>query len=89
METFCKLKMSLSKNFVFNLQTFRGFCHVHLTILLQIQHANNFYLPVNTDKPKFLAFLVFVCTIASFMAQISSSESVSKRESIMAPVAKQ
>ena len=48
-----------------------------------------FYLPANTDKPKFLAFLVFVCTIASFIAQISSSESVSKRDSIMAPVAKQ
>ena len=42
METFCKLKMSLSKNFVFNLQTFRVFCYVHLTILLQIQHENNF-----------------------------------------------
>ena len=33
-----------------------------------------FYLPVNTDKPKFVAFLVFVCTTASFIAQISSSE---------------
>ena len=48
-----------------------------------------FYLPVNTDKPKFLAFLIFVCTIALFIAQISSSESVSKWDFIMAPVAKQ
>ena len=28
--TFCKLKMSLiSRNFVYNLQTFQGFCQVH------------------------------------------------------------
>ena len=27
--TFCKLKTSLSRDFVYNLQTFRGFCQVH------------------------------------------------------------
>ena len=27
--TFCKLKTSLRRNFVYNLQTFRGFCQVH------------------------------------------------------------
>ena len=48
-----------------------------------------FYLPVNTDKPKFVAFLVFVCMTATFIAQISSSENVSKRDAILAPVAKQ
>ena len=48
-----------------------------------------FYLPVNTEKPKLVAFLVFVCTTASFIAQISSSENVSKRDAILAPVAKQ
>ena len=48
-----------------------------------------FYLPVNTDKPKVVAFLVFVCTTASFIAQISSSENVLKRDAILAPVAKQ
>ena len=47
-----------------------------------------FYLPVNTDKPKFVAFLVFFCTTDSFFAQISSSEDVSKRDAILAPVAK-
>ena len=31
-----------------------------------------FYLAVNTDKPKVDTFLVFVCTNASFVAQISS-----------------
>ena len=48
-----------------------------------------FYLPVNTDKPKFVAFLVFFCTTASFIAQISSFENVSKRDAILAAVAKQ
>ena len=35
-------KTSLGRNFVYNLQTFWGFCQVHFTILLQIQHENNF-----------------------------------------------
>ena len=48
-----------------------------------------FYLPVNTDKPKVVTFLVFVCTTASFIAQISSSENVLKRDAILAPVPKQ
>ena len=46
-----------------------------------------FYLPVNNDKPKFVAFLVFICTNASFIAQISPFENVSKRDAILAPVA--
>ena len=37
-----------------------------------------FYLPVNTNKPKLVSSLVFVCTTASIIAQISSSENVSK-----------
>ena len=40
--TFCKLKTSRGRNYVYNLQTFRGFCQVHFTILLQIQHENKF-----------------------------------------------
>ena len=48
-----------------------------------------FFLPVNNNKPKFVAFLVFVCMTASFIAQISSFENVSKRDAILAPVAKQ
>ena len=48
-----------------------------------------FYQPVNTDKPKFVAFLVFVCTTGSFIAQISSAENFSKRDPILAPVAKE
>ena len=47
------------------------------------------YLPVNTDKPKFFFFLVFVCTTASFIAWISCYENVSKWDAILAPVAKQ
>ena len=49
----------------------------------------NFYLPVNTDEPKFVAFLVFVCTTASFITQILSSKNVSKPDTILASVAKQ
>ena len=48
-----------------------------------------FCLLVNTSKPKFVAFLVFVCTSASFSAQISSSQNALKRDDILAPVAKQ
>ena len=48
-----------------------------------------FYLPVNTDKPKVVAFLVFVCTTASFIAQTSSVENVSERDAILTSVAKQ
>ena len=33
-----------------------------------------FYVPVNTDKPKFVAFLAVFCTTASFIIQISSSK---------------
>ena len=46
-----------------------------------------FYVPVNNNKPEFVAFLVFVCMTASFIAQISSFENVSKRDAILAPVA--
>ena len=47
-----------------------------------------FYQPVNSDKAKFVAFLVCVCTTISFIGQISSSENVSNRGAILAPVAK-
>ena len=46
--------------------------------LWQIQHENNFL--DNTDKPKFVAFLVFVCTTALFSAQISSFPKMSQKE---------
>ena len=44
---------------------------------------------MNSEKPKFVALLVFICTTASFIAQISSSENVSKQDAILAPVEKQ
>ena len=46
-----------------------------------------FYLPVNTNKPKFVAFLVFFYVTASFIAQTSPSENVLKRYAILATVA--
>ena len=68
--TFCKLKTSLSRNFLYN---------IHYKSLFTI----------NTDKPRFVPFLVFLCTIASFISKIPSSENVLKRDAILVPVAKQ
>ena len=48
-----------------------------------------FYLPVNTNRPKFVALLVCVCTTASFVAQMLYSEKVSKWDAILAQVTKQ
>ena len=46
------------------------------------------YLPVNNDKPKFMAFLIFVRMTASFIAQILSFENVSQGDAILAPFTK-
>ena len=62
--------------------------HRPFTILLQIQHENNFLPTSKHRQANFVAFLIFVCTTASFFAQISSSENVLKRDAILAPVAK-
>ena len=48
-----------------------------------------FYRPVNTDKPNFVSFLVFVGAAAPFIAKILSFENVVKREAILNPVPKQ
>ena len=56
-------------------------------ILLQIQRENFFfYRPVNSEKPNFVSFLVFVGAAASFTAKISPFETVAKREAILNPV---
>ena len=87
--TFCTLKTSLSSNFVHNLQlAFRGLGQVYFYDFVN-SALIPFYLSVNTDKPKFVAFLVFVCMTALLIAQISSSENISKRDAILTPVAKQ
>ena len=44
-----------------------------------------FYWPVNTDKPNFFSFLVFVGAAASFTAKISSFETVAKRDAESCP----
>ena len=68
--------MSLNRFFFFTMYKHSGdFSQVHLSILLQVQHENNFLpIPVDTDEAKLVAFLVFVCATASFIAQISYSE---------------
>ena len=63
---FCKLKTSLSRNFVYNLQTFRGFCQVHFTILLQIQHENNF-LPTSKHQQAIVCRFLGVCLYECFI----------------------
>ena len=88
--TLCTLKTSLSWNFVHNLQlVFRRLGQVHFYDFVVNLALIIFYLLVNTDKPKFVASLVFVCTTALLIAQISSSENISKRDAILALVAKQ
>ena len=85
-----KSKTSLSRNFVYNVQTFRGFFSTaSLRFCRKFSMKIIFYLPVNTDKPKVVTFLVFVCTTASFITQTSSFENVSERDAILASVAKQ
>ena len=51
----------LSRKFVHNLHGFRGFCQVHFCDLVANWTSVKiiFWPPVNTDKPKFVAFLVF------------------------------
>ena len=64
---FCKLKTSLSRNLVYNLQTFGGFCQVlFYTILLQIQHENNFKPPSKHRQAivrRFLGICLYDCFI--------------------------
>ena len=87
--TFCKLKTPLSRN-LFTVYKHFEVCQVHFTILLQIQQEGNFLTyQQNTDKPKVVAFLIFVCTTTLFIAQILSSKNVSKRDAILAPGTKQ
>ena len=56
-KTFCKLKTSLSRNFVHNLQTFLGFYQVRFIVLLQIQHENNFLPTTQHRQAKVRRFL--------------------------------
>ena len=82
----CKLKTPLRRNFVYNLQT-GILSSVFLRFCCKFSMKIIFYLPVHNDKPKFVTFFVFVCR--TVIAQISSSENVSKRDAILAPVSKQ
>ena len=55
--TFCKLKTSFSRNFVYNLLTFRDFVKYIFTILWQIQHENNFIPTSKHRQAKVRCFL--------------------------------
>ena len=72
--TFSQLKTSLCRNFVYNSETFRKCI---FTILLQIQHENNF-LPTSKHRQ------AKVCRFRGI-----EKKNVLKRDAIMAPFAKQ
>ena len=63
--TFCKFKTSLSRNFVYNFFFFfytvfsKILSSAFLRFCCKLSMKIIFYLPVNTDKPKFMAFWVF------------------------------
>ena len=59
-----KSKTSLSRNFVYNVQTFRGFFSTaSLRFCRKFSMKIIFYLPVNTDKPKVVGFCLYDCFI--------------------------
>ena len=59
-----KSKTSLSRNFVYNVQTFRRFFSTaSLRFCRKFSMKIIFYLPVNTDKPKVVAFCLYDCFI--------------------------
>ena len=70
----------LLNDFVYNLQTFRGFCQVHFTILLQIQHENN--VPPTSEHRqgkvrRFLGICLFDCFIYRTNFVLSRNETPS------------
>ena len=87
--TFCQLKTSLSRNFVYHSQTFRDIVKRIFIILLQIRHGNNFPPTSKHRQAKGRQFLGICLYDPFIIAQISSSENVLKRDAILAPVAKQ
>ena len=68
-DSFCKLKTSLSRNFVYNLQTFRGLS-VFLRFCCKFSMKIIVYLPVNTDKPKFF-FFFGICLYDCFIYRLN------------------
>ena len=59
---------SLSRNFVCSVQTFPGFCQVHFTILLQIQHENNF-LATSEHRQAKVRRLLSICLYYCYIYQ--------------------
>ena len=59
---FCKLKPSLSRELC---SKFKNISPILSSALCWFSMKIIIYLPVKNDKPKFVAFLIFVCTTAS------------------------
>ena len=82
--TFCKFKLYLQVTNIPGILSnavLRFYCKFRMKII--------FNLPINTDKPKFVAFLVFACTTASLNRSNIVSRKCLERDVILAPVAKQ
>ena len=60
--TFCKLKRSLSRNLVYNLQTFRGLCQVHFCDFVANSAGKSFstYQSTLTSQSSSLSWYLFV-----------------------------
>ena len=58
--TFCKLKTSLSRNFVYNLQTFRGFCQVHFYDFVA-NTALKYFLPTSKHRQAKVSRCLCIC----------------------------
>ena len=85
---FCKLEMSLNRKFFKIFKHSADFFKCIFTILLQIQHENNFLpIPVDTDKAKFLWYLFVRLLLLSLKFRVPKK--VSKQNAILAPVKKQ
>ena len=68
---------------------FGDFIKCIFTIFLQIQPENNFLPTSKHRQARVRRFLVFICTTASFIAQILSSKYVLKWDAILALDTKQ
>ena len=73
---FVNQKRHLQGSFFTIYKHFGDFSSAFLRFCCKFSKNIIFYLQVNTDKLTLVAFLVFVCTTASFIPQISSSENL-------------
>ena len=64
--TFCKLKTSLRRNFIYNLQTFRWFCQLHFYYFVANSAWNNF-LPTSKHQQAKDSHFLGLCSYDCFI----------------------